>query len=135
MADVEHEKIKQCASCPWRVDCVPEEDIPNGYCANMHAELSGTIKSGMESMPMPGGTIRAMACHYSKPGEEFLCAGWLNNQLGPGNNIAARLAVLTGKWPVPEIDGEQHERFEDTLPKPDRRRARRTPTKKPKRKR
>ena len=131
MADAEPKKIHQCKSCPWRVDCVPEEDIPGGYCANMHAELKGTIKSGMESMPMPGGTIRAMACHHSKIGEEFLCAGWLENQLGPGNNIAARLAVMTGKWPVPVTDGDQHERFEDTLPKPERRRAKRPAAKKP----
>lgn len=25
------EKLKQCKSCPWRVDCEPERDIPNGY--------------------------------------------------------------------------------------------------------
>jgi hypothetical protein len=56
-----------------------------------------------------------MACHYSKPGEEFACAGWLANQLGSGNNIGVRLAVAQGHLPVPEIDGEQHERFEDTL--------------------
>jgi hypothetical protein len=135
MSDAEPEKIKQCKSCPWRVDCVPEEDIPNGYCANMHAELKGTINSGIESLPQPGGTIRAMACHYSKIGKEFLCAGWLHNQLGSGNNIAARLAVMTGKWPMPVTEGEQHERFEDTLPKPGRRRAKRTVAKKPKRKR
>jgi len=135
VADAEPKKIKQCGSCPWRVDCVPEEDIPNGYCSNMHAELSGTIKSGMESFPQPGGVIRAMACHHSKIGAEFLCAGWLYNQLGPGNNIAARLAVMTGKWPVPEVDGEQHERFEDTLPKPIRRGAKRATVKKPKRRR
>jgi hypothetical protein len=120
------ETVKQCKSCPWRVDCVPEKDIPNGYCANMHAELHGTIKSGLESLPRPGGVIRAMACHYSKPGEEFVCAGWLENQLGPGNNIAARLKVMTGAWPVPEIDGEQHERFEDTLPKTSTRAPKRT---------
>ena len=118
--DNKPEKVHQCRSYPWRVDCVPDRDIPNGYCANMHAELKGTIKSGLESLPL-GGTIRAMACHYSKPGEEFVCAGWLYNQLGPGNNIAARLKVMTGAWPVPVTDGEQHERFEDTLPKPKRR--------------
>ena len=23
--------VRQCRSCPWRVDCVPDRDIPNGY--------------------------------------------------------------------------------------------------------
>ena len=64
----------------------------------------------------------AMACHYSKPGEEFVCAGWLHHQLGVGNNISVRLAVATRKLPVPEVDGEQHESFEATLPKKRRRR-------------
>lgn len=66
-----------------------------------------------------------MACHYSKLGEEFPCAGWLYNQLGVGNNLAVRLAVMSGRLPAPTVDGEQHERFEDTLPKttPPRKRA------------
>lgn len=124
-------KIHQCKSCPWRVDCEPETDIPGGYCVKLHEGLANTIKSGLESLPL-GGPIRAMACHHSKPGAEFVCAGWLDNQIGPGNNIAARLAVMTGKWPVPVVDGEQHERFEDTLPRsstraPKRSRPRRRP--------
>ncbi len=57
-----------------------------------------------------------MACHYSKPGEEFACAGWLHNQLGVGNNLGVRMSVMSGRMPMPEVDGEQHERFEDTLP-------------------
>jgi hypothetical protein len=60
--------------------------------------------------------MRAMACHHSKPGAEFACAGWVHNQLGPGNNIAVRLAVMTGSLPVPVVDGDQHETFDDTLP-------------------
>lgn len=111
-------KLKQCKSCPWRVDCVPDKDIPNGYSAALHEKLRATIQSGFSSLTCR----RAMACHYSNPGEETPCAGWLQNQLGPGNNIGARLAVMTGKWPVPEVDGPQHESFEDTLP---RRRAKR----------
>lgn len=114
----EPKRIRQCKSCPWRIDCVPEEDIPGGYRVDLHENLACTIKSGLDSLPR--GAIRAMACHHSRPGEEFVCAGWLHNQLGPGNNIGARLAVMTGKWPVPDVDGEQHERFEDTLPKPKR---------------
>lgn len=107
--------VTQCKSCPWRIDCVPDRDIPN-YVPALHEGLTRTIQSGL-------GTIfqkerHVMACHYSKPGEEFPCAGWLANQLGPGNNIGVRMAVMTGQMPAPEIDGPQHERFEDTLCRP-----------------
>ncbi len=105
---------KQCKSCPWRVDCEPLEDIPGGYSVELHKKLRGTIQSGLESMA--GSCMRVMACHYSKPGEEFPCAGWVYNQIGPGNNIGVRLRVMSGAIPVPIVDGEQHETFEDTLP-------------------
>lgn len=107
---------RQCLSCPWRVDCVPERDIPHGYNAKMHEALRDrTIRSGLDSLF--GSRITAMACHHSKIGEEFVCAGWLHNQLGVGNNLAVRIAVSSGRLPRPEIDGDQHESFEDTLPK------------------
>ena len=107
------ETVTQCKSCPWRVDCVPDEDIPNGYSRELHRGLACTIRSGVDSMI---GALRVMACHYSRPGDEFACAGWLANQLGPGNNIGVRLAVMRGRLPVPNVDGPQHETFEDTLP-------------------
>jgi len=64
-----------------------------------------------------------MACHNSKPGEEFACVGWLSHQLGPGNNIGLRLWAregLKGKRII--LHGEQHETFEDTLPRKRKRR-------------
>ena len=79
------------------------------------------IQSGLDSLFRSCKT--AMACHYSKIGEEFPCAGWLHHQLGVGNNIAVRLAVATGRLPVPEVDGDQHDRFEDTLPKKPRKKV------------
>lgn len=40
-----------------------------------------------------------------------------HEELGPGNNIALRLAASAGRIDYDfELDGEQHERFEDTLP-------------------
>lgn len=110
--------VAQCKSCPWRVGCDPDAQIP-GYNRELHNNLRGTIKSEMASLP--GDTLRIMACHYSKTGEEHACAGWLHNQIGAGNNIAVRLGVLAGRLPIPEIDGEQHATFEDTLPKQKRR--------------
>lgn len=106
--------VKQCKTCPWRVDCDPERDIPNGYSCEMHEGLRQTIADPNE-VSLTQTTV-SMACHYSKPGEEFACAGWLHHQLGPGNNIGVRIAVMTGRLPRPEVDGEQHETFDDTLP-------------------
>lgn len=107
--------VTQCKSCPWKVGCVPDRDIPNGYSVKLHQNLAKTIQSGLGSLF--GDARSVMACHYSKEGEEFACAGWLHNQLGVGNNLGVRFAVMQGQMPVPEVDGEQHERFEDTLPK------------------
>lgn len=106
--------VKQCKSCPWRVDCDPDNDIPNGYCRGLHASLQKTIAKDA-SLPTSA-TMHIMACHYSKPGTEFACAGWLHNQMGIGNNIGVRLALMSGKFPIPEVVGTQHERFEDTIP-------------------
>src|SRR5258706_16197639 len=118
--------VTQCLTCPWRVDCSPMTDIPN-YRPELARKLNRTIaKNPLESL-CTRGVMRVMACHYSKPDEEFPCAGWLHNQLGVGNNIAVRLRVAMGDMPVPEVDGEQHERYEDTLPcdVPKKRRRRR----------
>lgn len=113
MANATIKTVKQCKSCPWRVNCDPTKDIPNGYSSDMHKDLAGTINSGMASI---SDTLKIMACHYSPVGKEFPCAGWLNNQLGDGNNIGARIAVARNELPMPEIDGMQHQRFEDTIP-------------------
>lgn len=121
MKSCERKTVKQCKSCPWRVDCVPDRDIPNGYSVDLHKQLKRTIRSGTESM---FGANHVMACHYSREGAETMCAGWLDNQLGAGNNIGARMRVGGGVWPSPEVDGEQHDTFEDTLPKPKRRTVR-----------
>lgn len=58
-----------------------------------------------------------MACHYSEPAEEQHCIGWLYNQIGVGNNIALRMKMSNCEnYSEVEVYGEQHERFEDTLP-------------------
>jgi len=71
--------------------------------------------------PQPGalrfGGVRIMACHEFPKGQERPCVGWLANQLGPGNNIALRLAAHTGRIDANvRTVGPQHETFEDTLP-------------------
>lgn len=106
--------VKQCKTCPWRADCDPEHDIPN-FDINLARKLTVTIRSGVETIFERERHV--MACHYSKQGAETPCAGWLHHQIGDGNNIAVRIGVMTGRYPVPEIDGEQHATFEATLPK------------------
>jgi hypothetical protein len=110
----EGQTVHQCLSCPWRVDCDPEQDIPHGYSVELHKKLRSSIaEPGALNLFCP---LQVMACHYSEPGAEFPCAGWLHHQLGPGNNIALRLQVLRGQMPVPVVEGKQHPTFEATLP-------------------
>jgi hypothetical protein len=104
---------RQCAKCPWRVDSNPRT-IPGGYCEAKHRALRDTIAG---ELPSFGGPLKLMACHETKVGKERACVGWLANQLGPGNNLGLRLAVMTGRISASfELAGDQHERFEDTLP-------------------
>lgn len=106
---------RQCAKCPWKVTTDPNE-IPNGYSEARHKALRATIAE--PGRFAPNQSMRIMACHESAVGNEVICAGWLMHQLGPGNNLGLRMQVMAGKLDVEgvQLDGEQHERFEDTLP-------------------
>jgi hypothetical protein len=105
-------RTKQCAKCPWRLDVDPL-DIPNGYSVDKHRNLECTIaKNPLQSAFV--GKISVMACHES---HDAHCIGWLVNQLGPGNNIGLRIQMLSCEnGNRLKTIGEQHERFEDTLP-------------------
>ena len=111
-------RTRQCRKCPWRIATDPRA-IPNGYCETRHARLAETIadQTGNLALAVAGGTMNSMACHESPVGQEAHCVGWLAHQLGPGNNIALRMAVRSceniGRM---ELVGPQHVRFEDTLP-------------------
>jgi hypothetical protein len=98
----------------------PAKDIPGGYCAKKHANLKDTIAKPGDLSAALGGSIRVMACHETTGGKEAPCVGWLVNQLGAGNNIALRIMVAGDPryhgWCCLQTVGEQHERFEDTLP-------------------
>lgn len=102
----------QCAKCPWKVSTDPY-DIPDGYDVEKHKNLSCTINSGLESMRKNN----AMACHHSDGNDNMYCVGWVANQLGPGNNIGLRIKFMSCENIRDlKLVGEQHERFEDTLP-------------------
>lgn len=118
--------MKQCKACPWKKSTVPDRDIPKGYSCEMHEDLRGTIAANPWSFVHS--QMHWMACHESPIGRETPCVGWVANQLGPGNNIALRIAALDGRFKNLTLDGEQHETFEDTLPK---KRARKTRRRRP----
>ena len=102
-------RTKQCAECPWRVDVDPH-DIPNGYSEDKHRALENTIARPGELRD----TGHAMACHET---DDAHCIGWLVNQIGPGNNIGLRIRMMTcSNARQIKLRGEQHQRFEDTLP-------------------
>jgi hypothetical protein len=108
---------RQCSKCPWKIATDPHE-IRNGYDPKKHAGLRNTIaQPGVPDLRSP---LRVMACHETPEGCERPCVGWLHNQLNDGNNIVLRLAVHAGRYSAKyELDGPQHARFEDTLPKDD----------------
>ena len=105
---------RQCAKCPWKTS-TNRHDIPNGYDVEKHRALQCTIADPGDMRGIGRG-LRVMACHESKPGKESPCVGWLAHQLGPGNNIALRMAVIQGRIKPGITVGPQHRRFEDTLP-------------------
>jgi len=113
------QRTKQCAKCPWKVSTDPR-DIPHGYSEDLHRSLAGTIADGTGNLAAALGKepLRIMACHEHPVGKEVHCLGWLMNQLGDGNNIALRLAMLDCEnLDRVDLDGPQHDCFEDTLPK------------------
>lgn len=101
-------RLVQCKKCPWKKDTDPHE-IPNGYCPTKHENLRNTLGEGFSW----SGTT--MACHEFPVGSERACAGWMAQQLGPGNNLRLRLWARNNVDDI-ELDGEQHETFEETLP-------------------
>lgn len=105
-------RTKQCAKCPWKKSTNPH-DIPNGYCETKHANLKSTIADpGVLSFATE---MHVMACHETHNAH---CVGWLYNQLGAGNNILLRIKMRSCEnLSKLKVIGEQHERFEDTLPK------------------
>ena len=108
--------LKPCPSCPWRVD-QEADDIPHFELALAEslAECSPDAK-GMG----PDFASSCFACHQSKVGEEFACAGWLAT-VGH-RHPKVRLAVTMGRLPVealtPDPDGpELHATYVEVLDK------------------
>ena len=106
-------RTSQCEQCPWRVEVDPC-DIPDGYCELKHRALAITIAEP-GALPIAGAAMHAMACHET---DKAHCVGWLNHQLGPGNNLALRLRMRSCEnVDRLKLRGEQHPSFESTLPR------------------
>jgi hypothetical protein len=111
-------RTTQCDKCPWKISTNPH-DIPDGYTVEKHQNLKRTIVAdgALEQINdyLNRKPIRIMACHEDHAAH---CVGWLHHQLGDGNNIRLRIAMLNcenlGEL---EVSGPQHKTFEDTLPK------------------
>ena len=103
--------MKQCAKCPWKLGTDPDE-IPGGYDPAKHKALRATIA---EPGRISGGPLRIMSCHEYPVGSERACVGWLAHQLGPGNNIALRIAARDMKVGALDLEGPQCRSFDETL--------------------
>lgn len=107
---------KQCSNCPWKIDSNPFNI--RDYNLVQHRSLVDTIAQ-VENYDPEDNILYKMQCHEStRLSTAKTCIGWLHNQLNEGNNIALRIdCCIDPEEARYELDGEQHSRFEDTLPK------------------
>jgi hypothetical protein len=82
-----------CPSCPWRLDQTAQ-DIP-GFSLEKARDLAATCPDARGHGPDFGAKV--FACHQSKLGGEFPCAGWLA-KVGHCHPMV-RLACIQGKVP------------------------------------
>lgn len=106
----------QCKTCPWRAGA-RVADIPR-YERAKHERLRDTIAEP-GSLAGLGRGLKVMACHYSTEETPSPCAGWLNHQIGEGNNLALRLAAMSDARMRPEVDGPQRRSLAATLDEDD----------------
>jgi hypothetical protein len=101
-------RTKQCRNCPWRKDSNLSK-IP-GYKRDKHAALKKTISDGSLNIS----TLNIMACHESTEEDSQHCIGWVANQVGGGNNIGLRIAMMRCDQAKDiETFGEQFKTFEE----------------------
>jgi hypothetical protein len=107
---------KPCASCPWR-RAATAEDIPN-FDLDLAEKLADTCPDHRGMGPDFGASM--FACHQSRPGEEFACAGWLA-KVGH-SHPAVRLAVVFGRLDPAALEPgadwpELHDDYQEVLDK------------------
>jgi hypothetical protein len=79
-----------CEECPWLVDAVPGRFPEERWLA-----MRATCDTGSGSAP-PDAPL--FACHKTRQGAEYVCAGWLARE-GSGH-VGIRIAVLRGRLPA-----------------------------------
>lgn len=90
-------------------------EIPHGYSKAQHEKLKETISEG--SFKGEQEPLKIMACHESFNEHPDMGIGWAHHQLNRGNNFALRIRFFSCENSNQmQVTGEQHERFEDTLP-------------------
>lgn len=105
-----------CPSCPWRVD-QDASAIPH-FSLALAERLAATCPDERGMGPDFGDP--QFACHQSRPGAEFVCAGWL--AVVGHRHPAVRMSVLAGTVPAEALeigDGwpALHESFADVIGK------------------
>jgi hypothetical protein len=93
------------------------EDIPN-FDVELAEKLADTCPDHRDMGPDVGASV--FACHQSRQGEEFACAGWLATVEHRPPSV--RLAVVTGRLdPVALKPGadwpELHDNYQEVLEK------------------
>lgn len=87
------QQYEPCPTCPWRrSSTVGGSDIP-GFSLDMMRNLSNTVGNGDAFRPI-------MACHYSSPGKESVCKGYIARE-GYGN---LNVRVLAARKVIPMRD-------------------------------
>lgn len=107
---------RPCASCPWRTGATAD-DIPNFDIA-LAESLSATCPDKRGMGPDFGASI--FACHQSKQGEEFACAGWLAmvGHCHPRVRLAVKMKELDASALEPGDDWpELHDNYQQVLDK------------------
>src|SRR5579862_7576170 len=105
-----------CASCPWRVSATAA-DIPN-----FDIELAENLASTCPDSDGMGPDFFAgiFACHQTKEGKEFACAGWLATvgHCHPRIRIAVSAGQLEPAALEPGADWpELHENYGEVIAK------------------
>lgn len=107
---------KPCTSCPWR-RVASADDIPN-FDLELAEKLADTCPDHRGMGPDFGAPV--FACHQSRDGEEFACAGWLA-KVGH-RHPAVRLAVMSRRLDPAALEPgeswpELHEDYQEVLEK------------------
>lgn len=90
--------LKPCLTCPWRkTSTVGGADIV-GFDLEMMRGLSKTVPSRGSDRD---GFFQIMACHHSKEGEEFACAGYIARH--GEQNLNVRLMAATKQIDLPSL--------------------------------